>query len=193
MLPAKPLLYKIFNRNTLKLSYSCMPNVHQIITAHNKTILDKQIKAPENPTKECNCRYKESCPLQGKCLTESVVYQATVTRKDNQQKETYVGLTEGTFKTRYNNHTSSFRNEKHKHSTELSKYIWQLKQSSVEYSIRWKILRKCKAYSNKTKRCNLCLHEKYIIIYHPKLSSLNLRNELISTCRHRKKFLLCSK
>ena len=73
-----------------------MPNVHQIITANNKTILDEQIKAPENPTKECNCRYKESCPLQGKCLTESVVYQATVTRKDNQQKETYVGLTEGT-------------------------------------------------------------------------------------------------
>ena len=169
-----------------------MPNVHQIITAHNKTILDKQIKASENPTKECNCCYKESCPLQGKCLTESVVYQATVTRKDNQQKETYVGLTEGTFKTRYNNHTSSFGNQKHKHSTELSKYIWQLKQSTVEYSIRWKILRKCKAYSNKTKRCNLCLHEKYIIIYHPKLSSLNLRNELISTCIHRKKFLLCS-
>ena len=79
-----------------------MPNVHQIITAHNKTILDKQIKASENQTKECNCRYKESCPLQGKCLTESVVYQATVTRKDNQQKETYVGLTEGPFKTRYN-------------------------------------------------------------------------------------------
>ena len=190
--PPNHCLHKIFNRNTLKLSYSCMPNVHQIITAHNKTILDKQIKASENPTKECNCRYKESCPLQGKCLTESVVYQATVTRKDNQHKETYVGLTEGPFKTRYNNHTSSFRNEKHKHSTELSKYIWQLKQSSVEYSIRWKILRKCKAYSNKTKRCNLCLHEKYVIIYHPKLSSLNLRNELISTCRHRKKFLLCS-
>ena len=68
-----------------------MPNVRQIITAHNKTILDKQTKASKNPTKECNCRYKESCLLQGKCQTESVVYQATVTRKDNQQKETYVG------------------------------------------------------------------------------------------------------
>ena len=86
--PQNHCLYKVFNRNTLKLRYSCMPNVHQIITAHNKTILDKQIKAPENPTKECNCRYKESCPLHGKCLTESVVYQATVTRKDSQQKKT---------------------------------------------------------------------------------------------------------
>ena len=169
-----------------------MPNVHQIITAHNKTVLDKQTKPSENPSKECNCRQKESCPLRGKCLTESVVYQATVTRKDNQHKETYVGLTDGAFKIRYNNHTSPFRNAKHKHSTELSKYIWQLKQACIEYSIHWKILKKCKAYSNKTKRCNLRLHEKYIIIYYPKLSSLNLRHELISTCRHRKKFLLCS-
>ena len=140
-----------------------MPNVHQIITAHNKTVPDKQSKPSENLSKECNCRQKESCPLRGKCLTESVVYQATVTRKDNQHKETYVGLTEGAFKTRYNNHTSSFRNPKHKHSTELSKYIWHLKQASIEHSIHWKILKKCKAYSNKTKRCNLCLHEKYII------------------------------
>ena len=93
--------YKIFHRNALKLSYSCMPNVHQIITAHNKTVLDKQTKPSENPPKECNCRQKESCPLRGKCLTESVVYQATVTRTDNQHKETYVGLTEGAFKTRY--------------------------------------------------------------------------------------------
>ncbi len=127
----------------------------------------------------------ETCELVG-------TYQATVTREDNQQKETYFGHTEGPFKTRYNNHTSSFRNPKHKHATELSKYIWQLKQSNIQYSIRWKILKKCKAYSNKTKRFNLCLHEKYIIIYHPKLSSLNSRNELISTCRHRKKILLCS-
>ena len=98
------------------------------------------------------------------------------------------GLIEGAFKTRYNNHTSSFRNPKHKHSTELSKYIWQLKQASIDYSIHWKILKKCTAYSNKTKRCNLCLHGKYIIIYYPKLKT----RELISTCRHRKKFLLCS-
>ena len=121
--PTNHCLNKIFNRNTLKLSYSCMPNVHQIITAHNKTVLHKQTKPSENPPKECNCRQKESCPLRGKCLTESVVYQATVTRTDNQHKETYVGLTEGAFKTRYNNHTSSFRNPKHKHSTELSKCI----------------------------------------------------------------------
>ena len=37
--PPNNPLHKIFNRNTLKLSYSCMPNVHCIVSGHNKTIL----------------------------------------------------------------------------------------------------------------------------------------------------------
>ena len=81
--PPNHPLHKIFNRNTLKLSYSCMPNAHQIISAHNKTVLNKHTEPTENSQKACNCRNKESCPLPGKCLTESVVYQATVTRQDN--------------------------------------------------------------------------------------------------------------
>jgi hypothetical protein len=100
---------------------------------------------------------------------------------------------EGEFKTRYNGHTCSFRNSRYKHATELSKYVWHLKESSVKYSIKWRIMKKCKSYSNKTKRCNLCLHEKFLIIYYPKLSSLNSRNELLSKCRHRNKFLLSNK
>jgi hypothetical protein len=69
------------------VSYSCMPNVHNIITAHNRTVLDcKQPEATKNPDRKCNCRQEESCPLPGECLTESVVYQAAVTREDNHQK-----------------------------------------------------------------------------------------------------------
>ena len=90
------------------------------------------------------------------------------------------------------NDVISFRNEKRKRATELSKHIWSLKQSNTRHSIRWKIIKKCQPYSNRTKRCNLCLYEKFIIICHPELSSLNKRNELISTCRHRKKHLLCN-
>ena len=144
------------------------------------------------PGKLCHCRQKTSCPLSGKCLTKELIYQATVTRKDNMKHETYVGLTENTFKTRYSNHISSFTNPKHKSATELSKYIWNLKESIIQYSIKWKIIKRCRPYSSKTKRCNLCLHEKFIIICHPELGSLNNRNELVSTCRHRKKHLLCN-
>ena len=35
-------LHKIRNRNTLKLSYSCMPNIHNLIPAHNKSVIAKQ-------------------------------------------------------------------------------------------------------------------------------------------------------
>ena len=37
---------------------------------------------------------------------------------------------------------------------------------------------------------NLCLWEKYFIICKPKMATLNKRNELVSACRHNKKFLL---
>ena len=184
-------LRKIFNRNTLKLSYSCMPNVKSIISSHNKSVLkDQSVTSASQVDKDCNCRKKDTCPLSGKCLTTNVVYQATVTRDDTNEQETYVGHTECQFKTRYNGHTSSFRNAKYKHATELSKHVWNLNDKNVKYSIKWRVLARCNSYSNKTKRCHLCLHEKYIMIYHPKLASLNSRNELLSKCRHRNKFLL---
>ena len=188
-------LRKIFNRNTVKLSYSCMPNMQAIITSHNKAVLAKTNKSESTTTQEktCNCRKKESCPLSGKCLTESVVYQATVTKEDGSATETYVRLTEGAFKSRFLNHTSAFRNTKNRHATELSKYIWNLNDSKTPHSVSWRILQPCNPYSAKTKRCNLCLHEKYLIICQPELCSLNTRKELVSACRHRKKTSIMQK
>ena len=61
---------------------------------------------------ECKWQDQNSCPLSNKCLTASVVYQATVTRSDKNEKQTYVGHTEGEFKTRFNNHTSLFKKPK---------------------------------------------------------------------------------
>ena len=192
--PSNHPLHKILNWNTLKLSYSCMSNVANIIASHNKHILSKETQTQSNPpdSLSCNCRHKESCPLAGKCLTDRVVYQATVKREDNSKVETYIGITEGTFKSRYNNHTSSFRNPTQRNSTALSKYIWNLRDNNIKFSLKWQIIRRCKAYSSSTKKCNLCLHEKFLIICHPELSSLNSRNKLITTCRHRKKNLLCN-
>ena len=63
-------LRPIFNRNTLKLSYSCMPNVKSTIDAHNKHLL-KQTNSCEaiSDANLCNCRKKEDCPLENQCLT----------------------------------------------------------------------------------------------------------------------------
>ena len=73
-------LYKIFNKNTLKLSYSCMPNLKTKIDGHNKKILKT---TPPPKTKLCNCLKKEKCPLRGACLTENLLYYARISC-DNQ-------------------------------------------------------------------------------------------------------------
>ena len=167
-----------------------MPNIGSVISQHNKVLLSRANQNSPSTTKTCNCRNKDAYPLAGKCLTKSLVYQATVKREDSTKQETYIGLTENSFKPQYSNHVSSFRNANKKHATELSKYIWQLKDLNVRYSISWKIIKQCKPYSKNTKRCNLCLHEKFLIICHPELSTVNSRNELVSICRHRRKNLL---
>ena len=78
----------------------------------------------------------------------------------------------------------------HKNSTELRKHIWTLKNDNIDYSISWRVLSSSSPYNSSSKRCNLCLKEKFLKIYLPDLSSLNKRNELVSSCRHRKKALL---
>ena len=42
--PPEHKLHKIFNTNTVKLSYSCMPNVKNIIDGHNKKTLERKKK-----------------------------------------------------------------------------------------------------------------------------------------------------
>ena len=42
--------------------------------------------------------------MTGNFLKKSIVHQATVTTEDSKSDETYVGLTENTFKTRFANH-----------------------------------------------------------------------------------------
>ena len=184
-------LHKLLNRNTVKISYSCMPNIKQKISNHNSAAIRKN--KPQDPNKnDCNCRKDNQCPLDGKCLAEGLIYQATVTRQDNNKQETYIGLTDNTFKTRYNGHTSSFRNKNKRHATTLSQYIWTLKDENIPHSLKWKIIARASSYSPNSKICNLCLKEKYFIICKPEMASLNHRNELASECRHRKRHLLCN-
>ena len=128
------------------------------------------------------------CPMDGKCNNQNMIYQAEVTTPTS--RETYIGLCDTTFKLRYRNHVCSFKNERYKHATELSKYIWSLKDKSILYNIKWRKVKQARSYSNISKRCNLCLWEKYFIIYKPDMSTLNNTSELISNCRHSKKFLL---
>ena len=116
--------------------------------------------------------------------------RAVTTRE---KKETYVGLTATEFKTRWRNHQMSFKHDKKRNDTELSQYLWELKKKKEQFTMSWKILAKARAYSNLSKRCNLCIEEKYFIISDPQMATLNKRNKLVSTCRHRRNYILKSR
>ena len=166
-------------------------NIKSIIQDHNKIILKNTIGNGIQP--QCNCRVKASCPLNGSCLVERSVYQATVTCNDEPDygEKFYIGLAEPKFKKRYANHKSSFANKKYEKETELSKEIWRLKRKNRSPKITWKTVRKCPPFNRASLKCSLCLSEKLeIATFDQPEKLLNSRNELISKCHHVNKFTL---
>ena len=176
-------LYKIFNRNTLKLSYSCMSSMSSVIKQHNYSVLS----TIENVDRLCNCRNKENCPLDGKCLQTCIVYKADViTNKDS---HIYYGASDGEFKSRYNNHTNSFRHRHHEQDTELSKHIWKLQDKGINFKVKWSVAAYASTYRCGLRRCDLSFTEKYIIARANRKNLLNKRSEIISKFRHENKCL----
>ena len=157
-----------------------MPNVATIINQHNSSILRSDHQNKTKDVRTCNCRVKNDCSLEGNSPASSIVYRAHVTGSDMKE---YTGLTEGTFKTRFNVHQHAIRHKKHETSTRLSRHIWRLKDENMPYSIRSPVVRRAGPYSNISKRCNLCLPEKLEIAWADKTCSLNKRSELVSKCR----------
>ena len=85
--------HSLFNKNNVKVSYSCMDNMQSIINKHNKKVTSIDTK-PDSQD-QCNCRIKDQCPIDNNCLTSGVIYNARVTTDDTTKN--YIGLTEGTF------------------------------------------------------------------------------------------------
>ena len=56
--------HKIFNRTSLKLSYSCMPNIKTKTNANNREILRN---TPSKNANHCNCQQKKTLPDE-RCL-----------------------------------------------------------------------------------------------------------------------------
>ena len=165
-----------------------MRNISSVISSHNKVITNKL----QTQEKMCNCRNKSQCPLDNLCLTSKIIYQAEVTNDKNDDKKTYIGLTENTFKQRHSNHVKSFNHKKYAKETELPNYIWDLKDNNKQPSIRWKILKTIKSRLS-PKQCILCLSEKFFIIKNlDDVNLLNKRSEFISKCRHMNKHMLQS-
>ena len=157
-----------------------------IIIKHNKKILNS---TPQNQDAGCNCKKKDKCPLESNCLTQSVIYKASVKTEGIPDEKNYIGFTEGTFKKRFYNHQLTFRDLNYYKSTELSIHIWGLNYKKKNFKTGWSIITTAvRNYHNSSKKCNLCLMEKLCILKADKATLLNKRSELISKCRHDNKF-----
>ena len=185
--PAHHKYHKIFNKNTIKLSYSCTPDVKSAISRHNKKILSSS-EAHAESARMCNCRQPANCPMVGCCLEKSIIYKATV--KTTEGDKFYIGATEQTFKKRFPKHKDSFEKKKFASATTLSKYIWEIKEKELAYSIKWDVIKRCPPYKCGTRRCDLCLSEKYYILKADPNLCLNKNSELLQKCRHSNKFKL---
>ena len=103
----------------------------------------------------------------------------------------YYGLTENKFKKRCSNHKTSFRNKPQCHTT-LSSYVWKLKDKKIPHFVNWSIKARGHPFSSGGRSCDLCRTEKLVILTADQSSMLNKRDELLETCRHRRKHLLVS-
>ena len=184
--PGHPL-HPLLNRRTVKVSYKCLPNMKSIIAKNNSKVLNS-LDGQGNTEYGCNCRKKTDCPLPGKCKTPALIYQATVETDSN--KETYVGLSAPPFKERFYGHKGSFTHEKRKKETSLSIYIWELKLKNEPYTLSWALISRAQPFSQVTGICQLCTREKYIIAFKSEICTLNKRNELLNSCRHKQSKLL---
>ena len=174
--------------NTIKASYPCTQNMSSMIKSYNKKVINKDVKE----SKSRNCRVKSECPLNGQCQVNDIIYKCTVLSPDKPDK-VYLGTAEGDFKKRFYNHRKSFNTEGSSNDTTLSKYIWELKETSnLSPALIWPIAKKVPPYFNISKKSTwMCLHEKLETINYPRPNELlNKRSELISRCWHGNEFLL---
>ena len=91
--PKSNKFHAIFNRNTVKVSYSCTQNMSSMIKSHNKKVIKKGVKE----LRSCNCRVKSECPLDAQCQVTDIIYKCTVL-SPNIPNKVYLGTAEGDFK-----------------------------------------------------------------------------------------------
>ena len=152
-----------------------------IIAAQNKRLINQHDSPPK--TQPCNCRNTNFCPLSGNCREKNISYQATV--RSNHSNMNYLGLCETDLKTRYYNHTHSFRNRSKWKATELSQFVWECEDAGSTPSVHWKLVCRASSYKQGNDHCNLYLAEKFAILTADPKTTLNKRTESINKCRHR--------
>ena len=150
--PSNPL-HNLFTRQTVKVSYKCMPKMAQAVSRHNvKVLQDNQQQQAQLPG--CNCQGGPgNCPVQGRCKTDCVVYRATVTESMSGKSETYTGVTGNTFKKRWYGHRSDMKNPANRLSSKLSDHIWNLKDENKTFDVNWRLIDRSTSFNPITRKC----------------------------------------
>ena len=158
-----------------------MPHLAARVSSFNK----KKINPAKNLESNCTCRDKANCPSKDTCNTEDVLYVATV--KAEEKTHTYTGVTSNSFKSRIKNHEQNFKslNPKMQNKTTLSTFICNLKKKNIEFTVDWEIVRQVPSYKAGSDKCNLCIAEVAQIFFKKELATLNNKEEIFNTCRHR--------
>ena len=142
---------------------------------------------PKTTIPPCNFRKSANCPINGECREKPVIFIAS--RTSGSSSKHYIGCTETEFRTRYFNHTHSFRYRETRNATELSIAYWNAKDSGHEPVIKWSIADRATTYQPGSRSCNLCLSEKLAILLADKHAAFNKRSELMAKCRHKNKYV----
>ena len=79
--PLNHKYYKLFNRNNIKLSYSCIPSMNNVSGKYNSKILNNLAPCT---MKTCNFRRETDSHTNGNCLFECFIYKASVNTTTNQ-------------------------------------------------------------------------------------------------------------
>ena len=160
----------LFNKNNMRVSYCCMDNIDTIIKKHNARILNE---GNQSVDQGCNCNNKEECPFKNEkvsCRATGIVYKAEV--KSESEHTYYIGLSEGEFKTRFNNHNSSFNLDRDiKKPTALANHVRGLKRDGKDYSIEWSVMRRARPIKDGDAVCRLCIREATAIAFADQIKS----------------------
>lgn len=74
-------LYKIFDKNNIKISYSFTKNLEQYIAQHNNITLNtylNNVNSNITTDKKCNCRKNSTFPLNHKCMNKGIIYKTSI-------------------------------------------------------------------------------------------------------------------
>ena len=176
--------HQIFNKNKVKLSYSCMRNVSSYISGHNRNVIGNE--APTD--RMCNCRKPDECELGNECLSQNIVYKSIVTTVPDDTERDYLGCTADKWKNRRGGHRQDSNHREFSKRTELAKHIWSIKDSGKTYTQKWEIYERVRG-RKVGGACKLCMSEKLAILDYPEQDRL-LNSGHMEKCVHERKYML---